>query len=395
MALIVLRRTEVHPFSDKQIALLQTFADQAVIAIGNVRLFEEVQARTRDLTESLEQQTATSEVLEVISASAGDLEPVFQKMLENATRVCGANFGTMNLCDGDSYQNVALYNVPPAFAEHSAEAFRPHPKSGLAMATRNRQAVQIEDLRTQPPYLEGDPAVVAISDRAGARTLVNVPMLRENELIGTISIYRQEVRPFSDKQIELLSNFAKQAVIAIENTRLLKELRVHRLRLQQQTATADVLKIISRSSVDLETVLDTLVETVARLCRADQAVMFRRRDDKYHLVAACGLTEEAKDFVLTHPFAVDRGTMSWPGRVGASGGPCCRCLAGPRIHLSGSTEDRRVPYNARHSATTRADPDRRIFDSPHARRTLHGQRDRASQQLRRPGGDRDRECSTV
>ena len=142
-------------------------------------------------------------------------------------------------------------------------------------------------------------------------------MLRENELIGAITIYRQEVRPFNGKQIELLSNFAKQAVIAIENARLLKELRKRTAdlseSLQQQTATADVLKIISRSSVDLETVLDTLVETVARLCRADQAVMFRRRDDKYHLVAACGLTEEAKDFVLTHPFAADRGTIS--GRV--------------------------------------------------------------------------------
>ena len=306
---IVLRRTEVHSFSDKQIALLQTFANQAVIAIGNVRLFEEVQARTQELSKSLEQQMATSEVLEVISVAAGDLDPVFQKMLENATRICGANFGTMGLFDGDSYQNVALYNVPPAFAE-TPQKFRPHPKSGVAMATRNRQAFQVEDIRTQPPYLEGDPAVVAISDRAGARTVVNVPMLRENEPIGAITIYRKEVRPFSDKQIELLSNFAKQAVIAIENTRLLKELREL---LQQQTATADVLKIISRSSVDLETVLDTLVETVMHLCRADQAVMFRRRDDKYHLVAACGLTEEAKDFVLTHPFAVDRGTIS--GRV--------------------------------------------------------------------------------
>ena len=313
---IVLRRTEVLPFSDKQIALLQTFADQAVIAIENVRLFDEVQARTLELSESLEQQTATSEVLEVISASAGDLEPVFQKMLENATRICGANFGTMGLFDGDSYQNVALYNVPPAFAE-TPQKFRPHPKSGVATATRNRQAFQVEDIRTQPPYLEGDPAVVAISDRAGARTVVNVPMLRENEPIGAITIYRQEVRPFSTKQIVLLANFAKQVVIAIENTRLLKELRQRTddlsESLQQQTATADVLKIISRSSVDLETVLDTLVETVMYLCRADQAVMFRRRDDKYHLVAACGLTEEAKDFVLTHPFAVDRGTIS--GRV--------------------------------------------------------------------------------
>ena len=148
-------------------------------------------------------------------------------------------------------------------------------------------------------------------------------------------------------------------MIAIENVRLFDEVQAAHRRLaeslQQQTATADVLKIISRSSVDLETVLDTLVETVARLCRADQAVMFRRRDDKYHLVAACGLTEEAKDFVLTHPFAADRGTHQRPGGVGASGGPHSRCLAGPGIHLSGRTEDRRLPHDARHSATTRAD----------------------------------------
>ena len=164
---IVLRRTEVHPFSDKQIALLQSFADQAVIAIGNVRLFDEVQAKTRDLTESLEQQTATSEVLEVISASTGELEPVFQKMLENATRVCGANFGTMSLYEAGSYQNVALYNVPDAYTEQSLAPIRPHPKSGLATVARTLQAVQIEDLRTQPPYLEGNPAVVALSDPQG------------------------------------------------------------------------------------------------------------------------------------------------------------------------------------------------------------------------------------
>src|SRR5215510_10192344 len=135
-------------------------------------------------------------------------------------------------------------------------------------------------------------------------------MFKEDELIGGIAIYRQEVRPFTEKQIDLVTSFAKQAVLAIENTRLLNELRQS---LQQQTATSDVLKTISRSSVDLETVLDTLVETVARLCRADQAHMFRRRDDKYHLVAAHGLSEEAKEFVHTHPLALDRGTVS--GRV--------------------------------------------------------------------------------
>ena len=308
---IALRRLEPVAFSDKQVALLQTFADQAVIAIGNVRLFEEVQARTQELSESLEQQTAATEVLSVISRLAGELEPVFDKMLENATRVCGANFGTMNLVEDGVITRVASYNVPSAYVDASdTRSFRPHPKSSLGQVIANKEAHQILDLLDSPAYLDGDPAVTSIVRNAGARSLVSVPMLRETELIGTISVYGQEVRPFSDKQVELLSNFAKQAVIAIENTRLLKELRES---LQQQTATADVLKIISRSSVDLETVLDTLVETVARLCRADQAAMFRRRDDKYHLVAAHGLSAEAKKFMITHPFAPDRGTTS--GRV--------------------------------------------------------------------------------
>ncbi len=226
LGVILVYRHEVRPFTDSQIALLETFADQAVIAIENVRLFDEVQARTRDLTESLEQQTATSEVLQVISASPGELEPVFQKMLENATRVCGAKFGTMHLLEGDIATRVALYNVPPAYAEAlGTRTFRPHPEGGLGQVIRTKQVAQIADVRTNPAYLEGNPAIVALSDLGGARTLVSVPMLRDAELVGMIVVYRQEVRPFTDKQIELLSNFAKQAVIAIENTRLLRELR--------------------------------------------------------------------------------------------------------------------------------------------------------------------------
>ena len=187
---ITLRRLEVNPFSDKQIELLQTFADQAVIAIGNVRLFEEVQARTRDLTESLQQQTATSEVLEVISASAGDLEPVFQKMLENATRVCGANFGTMNLVEDGVITRVAAYNVPSAYADASdTRSFRPHPKSSLGHVIATKAPHHFLDLLTSPAYLEGNPAVISMVHDAGARSLVTVPMMRDTELIGTISVY--------------------------------------------------------------------------------------------------------------------------------------------------------------------------------------------------------------
>src|SRR5256886_15605455 len=178
LGVILTYRLEVRPFTGSQIALLETFADQAVIAIENVRLYDEVQARTRDLAESLEQQTATSEVLEVISSSPGELEPVFQKMLENATRVCGANFGQMNLYEERSFRPVALYNMPDVYAASLApRPFQPHPQSGLGTVARTHQVVHIEDIRTLPPYLEGNPSVVAIADLGGARTYLVVPML--------------------------------------------------------------------------------------------------------------------------------------------------------------------------------------------------------------------------
>jgi signal transduction histidine kinase len=229
--------------------LVENFTKQAVIAIENTRLLKELRQRTDDLTESLEQQTATSEVLQVISSTPGDLEPVFKTMLENATRICGANFGTMNLYEDGAYRPVALYNVPSAYAaSHASLLIRPHPKSGLAKIAQTHEVIHTEDIRTMTAYLEGDPSVVAISDLAGARTIIIVPMLKENELIGTIAIYRQEVRAFADKQISLLTNFAKQAVIAIENTRLLKELRQ---RTDDLTASLD----------DLRTAQDRLIQT--------------------------------------------------------------------------------------------------------------------------------------
>ena len=191
---IALSRKEIRLFSEKQIELVANFAKQAVIAIENARLLNELRERTDDLSESLEQQTATSEVLEVISASSGDLAPVFQKMLENATRICGANFGTMNLYEESGFRTVALYNAPQAYAATQLhKVIHPHPQSGLGTIERTRQSFHIEDIRTQPPYLEGNPNVRALADLAGARTLVIVPMLKEDDLIGAITIFRQEV----------------------------------------------------------------------------------------------------------------------------------------------------------------------------------------------------------
>jgi GAF domain-containing protein len=246
-ALVLLRRN-MRPFTDKQIELVTTFADQAVIAIENVRLFDEVQAKTRDLTESLEQQTATSEVLQVISSSQGELEPVFQSMMENATRICGAQFGLLNLYDGNSFRTVGFHNVPPEFSAARAQSYRPHPDGVLGQLVRTKQFAHTPDLRAHPLYAAGDPPTVQLVDLAGARTILVVPMLKDDELVGTIGIYRREVLPFNDKQIALLNSFASQAVIAIENTRLLKELR-------QRTDD------LSQSLNELRAAQDRLVQT--------------------------------------------------------------------------------------------------------------------------------------
>jgi GAF domain-containing protein len=294
---IIIYRQEVRPFTDKQIELVKNFAAQAVIAIENTRLLNELRQRTADLSEALDQQTATSEVLRVISSSPSDLRPVFQSMLENSVRICEAKFGQMFLCEGDKVRAVAQLDVPAALVQEDERrgAFEPSPEGGLMRAIRTKKVIHIDDLMSEQPSLP----VVKLG---GARSYVAVPMLKESALVGVIVIYRQEVRPFTEKQVELLQNFAAQAVIAIENARLLNELRES---LEQQTATSEVLRVISSSPGELEPVFQAMLENARRICEAEFDILYRCEGDTLRTVAMHGapqaFVEERRRNPLVRP----------------------------------------------------------------------------------------------
>jgi signal transduction histidine kinase/putative methionine-R-sulfoxide reductase with GAF domain len=306
IGVITIRRTDARPFTDRQIDVLETFADQAVIAIENTRLFEAEQASKRELQESLEYQTATSDVLGVIAASPTDIQPVLKTLVESACRLCAAYDGIILLREGDRLQIKAHHGPIPT--EIAKRTITRDWVNGRCVADR----VQIHVLDVQAEAAEY-PEGAAIAQRVGARTILSTPLMREGEAIGAIMIRRDEVRPFSDKQMGLLETFARQAVIAIENTRLFDAEQASKRELQesleQQTATADVLKVISRSALDVQRVLEALVESAARLCNAQDAAIFQVFGDTLRLVAHHGQIATLGP-IGQHTILVERGTMA-------------------------------------------------------------------------------------
>jgi GAF domain-containing protein/HAMP domain-containing protein len=303
-------RQEVRPFSDKQIALLQNFGAQAVIAMENARLITELRQRTHDLQESLEYQTASGEVLKVISRSGAELGPVLDTLVETAARICRADSGFIFRLQDGLCRMVAAFGIPEEYKDFQQR--NPIAPSRGTLAGRTvleRRAVHIEDAATDPEYARAEAVQLGRQ-----RTMLGVPLVREDALIGVITLARSHVEPFTEKQIGLVSTFADQAVIAIENARLFGELRQRTGDLQEsleyQTATSDVLKVISQSTFDLQPVLETLAGTASRLCEAEMAFIFRREGELYRVAASVGFSPETKALVEANPISPGRGTVA-------------------------------------------------------------------------------------
>jgi GAF domain-containing protein len=308
IGVIGLSRSRVDPFSAREIELVTTFANQAVIAIENVRLFEAEQHRTRELTESLEQQTAAAEVLQVISRSQGELEPVFATMLEKAVRICGATFGNIYRWDGEALHIVATHKTPPAFAEERKRSrYRPDPNSPVGHMVAARTPMHVRDVMAEDAYLaRRDSGAVAAVELGGARTVLSVPLLDEGEMTGAFFLCRQHVQSFTDKQIKLVQHFATQAVIAIENARLLNELRERTADLTealgQQKAISGVLQLLNDSSGKLEPIFQSILENAVNICRAHFGNMFLYEDGAFRGVAMFNAPEPYVRARMLAPF---------------------------------------------------------------------------------------------
>lgn len=321
-------RYEPRAFSDREIDLVRTFVDQALIAIENVRLFNEVQAKTLDLQESLQQQTATADVLKVISRSAFDLEPVLDALLSSACRLCEADLGTIRYREGGEFRLATTFGFKPEWIElFRTYSTKPDRSSVFGRTIIEGHIVHIPDLLADPDYDRPEAQKLM-----GFRAALGVPLTREGETFGVINLFRFNVGSFEDKQIELVQTFADQAVIAIENVRLFEQVQAKTRdleeSLQQQTATADVLKVISRSAFDLQSVLYTLVESAARLCDADEGTIFQPKEEAFRLSASWGLSAKRRSFLANYRFKPSNETTI--GRV---------LLEGRTIHIEDSQAD--------------------------------------------------------